>query len=68
MSIETGGPFEEGDNCGIAECNGTLGFNRVVDCYCHISPPCSPCIENPLVCLECGNEPADAMIKERNKG
>lgn len=67
MSIETGGPYEEGGDCYDLECKGKYGFNRVVDCSCHISPPCSQCVENPLVCLECGNEATDAMIKERNK-
>lgn len=44
---------EEGDRC--PDCgNGIMGFGRVWGCRCHISPPCSACVDNPLVCLECG--------------
>ncbi len=46
--------FEEGDACPDLECNGVFGYKDVVDCSCHIAPPCNQCVENPLVCLECG--------------
>jgi len=45
--------IEEGDIC--PECsNGIMGFEPVVNCTCFISPPCSQCVNNPLVCLKCG--------------
>jgi hypothetical protein len=46
----------EGSTCPIEGCNGIMGFNPVEGCYCHISPPCSCCVDNPLVCMECGEE------------
>lgn len=48
--------FEEGDWCPHCA-TGKLGFGEVKDCSCHISPPCGSCVENPLVCLECGEDP-----------
>lgn len=33
---------------------GTLKYRRVRDCFCHISPPCSACVDAPLVCKDCG--------------
>jgi len=43
---------EEGDDCPI--CPGTMGFEPVENCSCHVNPPCSACVDNPLVCLDCG--------------
>jgi len=45
---------EEGDRCGVDGCRGSLGFNRVENCSCHLSAPCSQCVDNPLCCPECG--------------
>lgn len=45
--------LEEGDvcpNCG----EGTLEYVTHEDCYCHSSPPCHYCIEQPLKCNNCG--------------
>lgn len=47
--------LEEGDTC--PKCGGELGYDRVNNCSCHINPPCSQCVNNPLVCLKCGYEP-----------
>lgn len=47
--------MEEGDicpNCGLHP----LGYGEVENCGCHINPPCSRCVENPLVCTTCGYE------------
>lgn len=45
--------IEEGDNC--PECIiGVMGFKPVENCTCFISPPCSQCVNNSLVCLNCG--------------
>lgn len=46
----------EGDTCGLDGCPGVLGFQPVENCSCHINPPCDACVNNPLVCLECGRE------------
>jgi hypothetical protein len=50
--------LEEGDGCYLPSCSGIYGYAPVKDCSCHISPPCNQCVENPIVCSECGSEPA----------
>jgi len=46
---------KEGDAC--PECKvGHFHYGKVQRCYCHTSPPCSACVDNPLVCDECGHE------------
>lgn len=50
---------EEGDKCRDTDCGGEYGFERVMNCSCHISPPCHGCAENPLVCLRCGDDSRD---------
>ena len=52
MSVELG----EGDLCPTYGCGGVLEYERVEDCYCHISPPCSSCVDAPLRCPKCGWE------------
>lgn len=37
-------------------CKGTMHFDEVEGCTCHISPPCRACVDNPLVCDTCGEE------------
>ena len=51
--------YEEGDLCNRDGCRGIMGYNPVENCSCHINPPCSHCVENPCVCLECGEEVSD---------
>lgn len=46
--------MKEGDTCRNTSCTGRMGFEKVDDCRCHINPPCSRCVDNPLVCLLCG--------------
>lgn len=53
---------EEGDKCRFDDCDGEYGYKRVENCYCHISPPCHNCVENPLVCLDCGDDLPDAPV------
>lgn len=48
--------YEEGDACPLCGDKGELNYNEVTNCYCHISPPCHYCIEQPLVCNYCGEE------------
>ena len=57
--------FEEGQQCPCAQvankserCTGHLEY-KIENCSCHISPPCSACVEAPLVCDVCGWEAED---------
>ena len=46
-----------GDNCGAEGCTGILQDDGSEEgCSCHISPPCSHCVEafDRLYCPECG--------------
>jgi len=56
--------IQEGDKC--LNCGGTFGYEEVENCSCHINPPCSACLENPLVCLNCGYDP-EYSLEEWNK-
>ena len=60
--------FEEGQACPLLAtsdgimteaCTGTLQFADPNNCSCHISAPCSPCLERPLVCNVCHWEAED---------
>lgn len=43
------GFYEEGDKC--PECsNGKFKYVREGSCTCHISPPCSSCVNQIIVC------------------
>jgi len=52
--------FIEGDSCPACE-DGDIGYDDVIDCHCHINPPCGNCTDNPLVCLVCGEDPYDHL-------
>jgi len=58
------GYHEEDDICPEKGCEGKLQYPEVVDCSCHISPPCSKCVDNPLTCDECGWEEEAPEYKE----
>lgn len=45
--------LEEGNSCPEEGCFGKLEYKPVVDCSCHVCPPCSACVENPLSCNVC---------------
>ena len=47
--------LEEGDKCVHDDCNGVFEYARQNQCSCHISPPCSACVDAPLVCNKCGH-------------
>ncbi len=47
---------EEGDKCRFEDCGGEYGYGPVQGCTCFISPPGYQCGDNPLVCLDCGDE------------
>ena len=46
--------YQEGGKC--PECGGALFYPPVEDCSCHISPPCSACTDNVLLCHDCDFE------------
>lgn len=48
--------YEEGSICPVAYCEGVLEYPKVVDCSCHINPPCFACVNNKLTCTICGEE------------
>lgn len=58
------GYHEEGDKCPEKDCKGSLEYVRQKSCSCHISPPCSACVDAPLVCTECGGTPEEPEQKE----
>lgn len=49
--------IEEGDICPVGLCDGVMAYVKQGDCYCHISPPCSFCVDAPLECDVCGYNP-----------
>ena len=61
---------EEGDVCGVDGCNGHLKFEIVENCSCHISAPCTKCLNVNLYCPECGwtneNEPINRIINDNS--
>lgn len=44
----------EGDKCTYSDCDGMFEYIREGQCSCHISPPCSSCVDAPLICNKCG--------------
>lgn len=44
---------KEGDLCACGL--GRFTYIREGDCSCHISPPCSSCVDAPLRCDACGD-------------
>lgn len=50
---------EEDNTCNRDGCQGKMEFPEVENCSCHIAPPCSACVDNPLTCNECGQTPED---------
>lgn len=45
--------FEEGMPCPMEGCTGILVNAEVVDCSCHINPPCGACVDAGYECPEC---------------
>jgi len=56
-------PFQEGDKC--PDCGGVFGYKPVKNCSCHIHPPCSACVDNPLVCLNCGRRTMNPLLERQ---
>lgn len=47
--------YEEGDICNRDGCQGIIEQESADrSCYCHISPPCSVCVDDRHFCPECG--------------
>lgn len=51
----------EGDKCMHSDCDGLFEYIRQGQCSCHISPPCSSCVDAPLVCNKCGEYSEDEL-------
>ncbi len=47
-------PTEEGQPC--PHCGSDVALSEVEDCSCHMSAPCSACVDVPLECAACGEE------------
>lgn len=51
---------EEGDACTVGGCAGRLEALTGRDCSCHVSPPCSSCVDTGLRCGTCDATPEEA--------
>lgn len=50
--------IEEGSDCCESGCDGTYMPSEVVNCSCHIAPPCSACTDAGYTCDKCGHDTA----------
>lgn len=64
MSAGPAKGWGEGDVCGREGCTGHIDRHPVENCSCHISPPCSACMEPKNFCPVCGWEEADDIVVE----
>lgn len=44
---------EEGDVCGREGCEGVIKLQKSQNCSCHLSAPCSSCMDVRLFCPDC---------------
>ena len=51
--------LEEDSNCPEEDCNGKLKYIRQDPCNCFKTPPCSACVDAPLMCPICNYEVED---------
>lgn len=49
-------PPEIDGPCRHEDCDGLYKLTREGDCACHITPPCSACMDAPLICRVCNDE------------
>ena len=58
--------IEEGERC--PECGGIAVF-KIVNCSCHISPPCNACVNAMPECEKCGltEVPSTEITNHENK-
>lgn len=58
--------YEEGAICGRTSqhvsCKGVIAFHPVVNCSCHIAPPCAACTTPRAYCPECGWEEKEEEV------
>lgn len=54
--MDEGIGLEGGAVCNRDGCKGIMEYIRQGACSCHINPPCSACVEAPLMCPLCGAE------------
>ena len=47
---------EEGETCNRDGCSGVLRLTKIVDCSCHLHPPCHACLSQHEECPVCGWE------------
>jgi hypothetical protein len=52
---------EDGGKCPCKDCLGLLALEPVVNCSCHIDPPCNACLDRIVVCKECGWQDGDPI-------
>jgi hypothetical protein len=47
--------YEKGEKCNRSDCDGILEeYDTDTSCSCHISPPCSHCVNSRAYCPKCG--------------
>ncbi len=57
------GFYEENDRCPQCK-DGKLTYPPVENCSCHLSAPCSACVDNKLACDICGFQPDEPEYKD----
>lgn len=60
--------IEEGDKCNRNGCEGILRLSDRINCSCHISPPCSYCMDREICCPECDWKYSDDYVQEKING
>lgn len=61
--------YTDGDICGRDSCFGVIKLHKVVNCSCHINPPCYSCTSATHFCPACGWEESDdpLCVREASK-
>lgn len=56
--------YQKGDSCsrGLIPCQGIIEVRAPENCSCHISPPCSQCVEAREFCPVCDYEAKNDII------
>lgn len=57
--------YKEGDRCPSFGCSGVFHYPPGENCSCHISPPCSGCVDSELRCDTCGWDMEDLYQEPR---
>lgn len=56
--------IEEGEVCNRDGCKGVIELEEHKGCSCHISPPCSACVDRDVFCPMCGWEARKEIIND----